>query len=106
MVEAIPRMLCKKERSLKDMVPIFAHKFAWNRNCWVLTKWSIQRGVPALPKSSNSDRIKTTYEGIYDWRLTDEQMKALNGLENGYRSCAPGWKTWEDDVSYAKTAAA
>ncbi|KAF5840439.1 dihydroxyacetone reductase [Dunaliella salina] len=74
----------------------------------VLTKWSIQRGVPALPKSSNFDRIKTTYEGIYDWKLTDEQMQALNGLENGYRTCAPGWKTWEDDNSYVKelTAAA
>jgi hypothetical protein len=48
--------------------------------------------------------IKSTYEGIFDWKLSDEQVTALNGLDDGYRTCVPPWKKWEDDVSYARTA--
>ena len=42
---------------------------------------------------TRADRIKTTFGGIFDWRLSDEQMKALNALESGYRTCDPGM--WE-----------
>jgi len=38
----------------------------------VLIKWCIQRGVPALPKTSQLERVGENFEGMLDWRLSNE----------------------------------
>lgn len=48
----------------------------------VLIRWSIQRGFVSLPKSDNPDRIRLNAE-IYEFQLDDDDMGALNGLDQG-----------------------
>ncbi|GAQ83280.1 alcohol dehydrogenase (NADP+) [Klebsormidium nitens] len=46
----------------------------------VVLRWGIQRGTSVLPKSTNPDRIKQNLD-VLDWELSDEDMKALSGIE-------------------------
>lgn len=46
----------------------------------VILRWSLQKGVVVIPGSSNSDHIKENTE-IYDFALTDEEMKQINNLD-------------------------
>lgn len=46
----------------------------------VVLRWGIQRGTSVLPKSTNPDRIKQNLD-VLDWELSDEDMKALGGIE-------------------------
>lgn len=43
----------------------------------MLVRWSLQNGFVPLPKSDNPDRIKSNAD-VYDFELTDEEMKKLN----------------------------
>jgi alcohol dehydrogenase (NADP+) len=46
----------------------------------VVLRWGIQRGTSVLPKSTNPDRIKQNLD-VLNWELSDEDMKALSGIE-------------------------
>lgn len=48
----------------------------------VLVRWSLQHGFVPLPKSANPDRIKHNAE-VYDFELSDGDMKKLDGLDRG-----------------------
>lgn len=45
----------------------------------ICLRWIIQHGVVALPKSTNPQRITSNIE-IFDFHLTDEEMKAIDTL--------------------------
>lgn len=45
----------------------------------VILRWNLQKGVVVIPGSSNPNHIKENTE-IYDFQLTDEEMKKMNTL--------------------------
>jgi len=46
----------------------------------VILRWHLQRGVITIPKSSNIDRMKQNIE-VFDFELSDEDMKIMDSLE-------------------------
>jgi diketogulonate reductase-like aldo/keto reductase len=46
----------------------------------VLLRWSIQRNVPVIPKSSRQDRIRSNAQ-IFDFALEPDDMDALDALD-------------------------
>ena len=46
----------------------------------IILRWDIQRGIITIPKSQNPERIKENFE-IFDFELTDEEVKAIDGLD-------------------------
>lgn len=53
----------------------------------VVLRWDIQRGVVAIPKSSNEDRLAANID-IFDFELTDEDIKRITSLNKNYRTGA------------------
>lgn len=45
----------------------------------VALRWQVQRGVIVIPKSTHKEYIKEDFE-IFDFTLTDEEMKAVHDL--------------------------
>jgi 2,5-diketo-D-gluconate reductase A len=50
----------------------------------ICIRWSIQLGNVVIPRSANPERIKTNID-VFDFELTEQQMDALNGLDDGTR---------------------
>ncbi len=48
----------------------------------VALRWHTQRGVAAIPKSTNKERMKQNLD-IFDFRLTEEEMQLITQLEIG-----------------------
>lgn len=48
----------------------------------VILRWHLQRGVVAIPGSSNPDHISENIS-VFDFSLTDEEMAAIAELDNG-----------------------
>ena len=63
-----------------------AEKYGVNEG-QVLLRYQIQRGIVVIPKSSTKERIISNIN-IFDFKLTDEEITAINRLEKGYR-CHP-----------------
>jgi diketogulonate reductase-like aldo/keto reductase len=54
-------------------------------NAQVLLRWAIQHEVVVIPKSRHADRIEENAR-IFDFELTREEVAALDGLNDGFRS--------------------
>ena len=52
----------------------------------VLIRFSIQRGIVCIPKSVTKERIQQNIQ-VFDFVLSDEDMKQLAALDTGYRFC-------------------
>ncbi|XP_066136958.1 aldo-keto reductase family 1 member C15-like isoform X1 [Saccopteryx bilineata] len=50
----------------------------------VALRYQVQRGVVVLAKSFNEKRIKENFQ-VFDFELTPEDMKAIDGLNKNYR---------------------
>lgn len=50
----------------------------------VVLRFNVQRGVVVIPKSFSPKRIKENFE-IFDFSLTDDEMKAIEGLNKNIR---------------------
>ncbi|PRC43895.1 2,5-didehydrogluconate reductase A [Mycobacterium sp. ITM-2017-0098] len=50
----------------------------------VLIRWSLQLGNIVIPRSSSPERITSNLD-VFGFELDDEQMDALNGLDEGTR---------------------
>ncbi|MEE1736928.1 aldo/keto reductase [Streptomyces sp. BE147] len=48
----------------------------------VVLRWLTQRGVVAIPKSVRAERMAENID-VFDFRLTDEQMARIAGLDTG-----------------------
>lgn len=48
-------------------------------------RWLIQKGISAIPKSSNPARIASNAD-IFDFELNDIEMKAIDALDEKFRS--------------------
>jgi diketogulonate reductase-like aldo/keto reductase len=53
----------------------------------VLIRWTLQRGYVCIPKSVKADRIQQNAD-VFDWALSDDDMAALNGFDEGL---VTGW---------------
>ncbi|MEK6924250.1 MAG: aldo/keto reductase [Candidatus Micrarchaeota archaeon] len=62
-------------------------------NAQVLIRWSLQNGMVVLPKSSRKERIAEN-AGVFDFKLAPEEMKALDCLNENFRTC---WNPGEID---------
>lgn len=40
----------------------------------VLLRWNVQRGVPVIPKAGSEPHLRSNIEGLFGWRLTQEQQ--------------------------------
>ena len=56
----------------------------------VLVRWSLQQGVVTIPKSVKKERVEENWK-VWDFQLSEEQMKAQGGLHRGTRV------TWDPD---------
>jgi diketogulonate reductase-like aldo/keto reductase len=46
----------------------------------VLLRWSVQRGIPVIPKSTRRERIAENGQ-IFDFTLSDDDVAQLDGLD-------------------------
>ncbi|BET02905.1 reductase [Nesidiocoris tenuis] len=51
----------------------------------VLIRYQIDRGIIVIPKSVNQERIKSNFD-VFNFKLTKEDMDALQGLERGNKA--------------------
>uniref|UniRef100_A0A0A9W9J7 Aldose reductase n=1 Tax=Lygus hesperus TaxID=30085 RepID=A0A0A9W9J7_LYGHE len=69
----------------------------------VLIRYQIQRGVIVIPKSTNKSRIQSNIE-VFDFTLSDDDMKTLNGLDKGVNGRMVALKDISDHPHYPFTA--
>lgn len=51
----------------------------------IVLRWHVQQGISIIPKSVHLERIKQNMD-IFDFELTTEEMKAIDGLNTGIRA--------------------
>ncbi|MDE5859020.1 MAG: aldo/keto reductase, partial [Oscillospiraceae bacterium] len=49
----------------------------------IILRWNVQRGVVVIPKSVHKNRIEENIN-IFDFTLTDEEMKRISTLDTGH----------------------
>lgn len=49
----------------------------------VVLRWNVQRGVVVIPKSVHRSRMEQNFD-IWDFKLTDEEMKSIASLDLGH----------------------
>lgn len=50
----------------------------------IVLRWDLQRGIITIPKSVTPERIRENAD-IFDFALSDEDMEAINGLNQDHR---------------------
>ena len=64
-----------------DTIISLAKKYHKNAG-QIILRWIYQEGVISLPKSTNPERMKGNIE-IFDFELTDDEMKTMEALDTG-----------------------
>lgn len=52
----------------------------------ILLRYILERGVAAIPKSTNAGRLQKNIE-LFDFSLNGEDMKTINQLDQNVRVC-------------------
>lgn len=52
----------------------------------ICLRFLIQEGHSVLPKSTKEERIKSNFD-IFDFKISEEDMQALRGMDKKYRTC-------------------
>lgn len=53
----------------------------------VILRWLVQRNIAVIPKSTNPDHMRENTK-IFDFKLSEENMKTMNSLNKNYRYVA------------------
>ncbi|XP_069048149.1 aldo-keto reductase family 1 member D1 isoform X4 [Lepisosteus oculatus] len=69
---------------LEDEVLVAIGKKYNKTTAQVALRFNVQRGVVVIPKSFSPQRIKDNFQ-IFDFSLTEEEMKAIEGLNKNVR---------------------
>ncbi|XP_043939003.1 aldo-keto reductase family 1 member B1-like [Protopterus annectens] len=80
-----PFVQCDKQRLLEDPVISAIGKKYGKTNAHVLLLYHVQRGVTVIPKSVTPVRIIQNAQ-IFDFSLSDDDIKTLEGLNRNWRS--------------------
>jgi len=59
----------------------------------VLLRWSVENNVIVIPKSVNPERIKENSQ-IFDFKLTEEEVKEIDALDKNHRTFTQEWFGW------------
>ncbi|GKQ42343.1 oxidoreductase [Companilactobacillus sp. RD055328] len=65
----------------------------------IILRWHVQRGTIVFPKSVHKSRLEQNID-VFDFELTDQEMKDIKGLETGKRLSGD-----PDDVEFLKESA-
>jgi diketogulonate reductase-like aldo/keto reductase len=86
-IEAYSPLARQDERLFKSDVMLALSK-KYNKTVAQLSlRWCLQHGFIVLPKSKNPQRIEENV-GIYDFEISDEDMKKITGLTKKHvRTC-------------------
>ena len=60
----------------------------------VALRWSLERNVGVVPKSTSVERMKTNLDAL-NWKMDDEDIQAINQLDMGLRFNDPLIKGWD-----------
>jgi D-xylose reductase len=52
-------------------------------------RWGVQRGTAIIPKTTSKERLIENLS-IFDFNLSEEEMKAINALDRNHRYNDPG----------------
>ncbi len=53
-------------------------------NVQIILRWHIQEGTIVFPKTTNPQHMRDNFD-IFDFELTEDEMQAIRGLDNGKR---------------------
>lgn len=71
----------------------------------VVLRFQIQRGVIVIPKSVTPSRIISNFQ-LFDFKLTDEDMKVIGTFDRNFRACDLNWisdhKYWPFRPNYSE----
>jgi len=83
--------MAKKEESLLDNEIINCIAKGHDKTAaQVILRWGVQRGTAIIPKSVNPERLRQNID-LFEFNLSDEEMKKIDGLDTGKRYNDPGF---------------
>lgn len=82
--------MAKPEESLLERGPLKAAAAAHGKSAaQVALRWAIQRGTSVVPKSTSPAHLAENLD-VFDFELTEAEMAAISGLDEGKRYNDPG----------------
>jgi alcohol dehydrogenase (NADP+) len=66
----------------------------------VCIKWAVQRGATPIPQSAKRRNYVANLEGVTGEPLTEEEMRAIAGIDRGCRLIKGQVFLWKEDQSW------